>query len=868
MGLIEAALAVWIVVGLVVLLGRVNRLHGKFADMEHAQQQRFQVIAQTLQRLEAALAAQHSEQAHQEAKPREKKALSAPGFPQQAAESGQPQESIVVPAVPPARPTPAKPAFPPPTVEPAPAFSPIPSPKAPPAAPERRIAVSEMVSEPPLTQQHSRFEQAAREVLRRTWNWITVGDQRGVKGTSYEFALATHWLVRIGVVILVLGVGFFLRYSIQHGWISESARVVLAATTGVLMIAGGVTLLGRRYHLLAQGLLGGGVAVLYFSVYAAANFYQLISAVPTAFALMVVVAVLAGILAVLYDTQLMAVLGLLLGLLTPVVLRTGTVHYLGLNTFLLALGTGVIFVSLWKDWPALHLLAFHGIYGLMFFSWQNYRSEFYLEVFPFLVGQFVLFSLLAVVRHLFLRLPGNLLDLFVLLGNFAMMFFAGGVLTYRWLEFVGYSTRYSALLPLGLLLFYAAQAYYLLYARIRDAGLWASCVALAAFSAATVPVLFLGSHWSQWLMPSWAFLGTVLIWLGLRLRSSLLPRLGALFLAGALLLFVFWEIPARARAPLPAAAVWLEYLLQAVDRLAPSLLSVLALAGTAWIIQHPPRPAGLAWDAEDAETTPLAGLGTSWRLFLLMWGMLLFVLGWDADRAMQVFAPQARPLGLTFVWATLAAGMALTTRDAQRGERSVWVTVAVVPLVLKWLWFDLQHWEWGPGFAFSRGVSLLGAFLRMLDFALVAGVLLLAAWGGSRNERKRFSPAAGYALAALGMLWLSLTLETSTWLYHRLPGFQAGGVSILWAVFALALLLGGILRQVALVRWLGLGLFAIVAVKVFLVDLRNLDAFYRIVAFVVLGLLVLAGSWLYMRFGERFQQKQSSAEEAEEAFQP
>ena len=46
--------------------------------------------------------------------------------------------------------------------------------------------------------------------------------------------------------------------------------------------------------------------------------------------------------------------------------------------------------------------------------------------------------------------------------------------------------------------------------------------------------------------------------------------------------------------------------------------------------------------------------------------------------------------------------------------------------------------------------------------------------------------------------------------------------------------------------------FAVVAVKVFTSDLDSLDSFYRIVAFIVLGILLLLGSFLYLRFRETF----------------
>src|SRR5260221_3161847 len=102
-------------------------------------------------------------------------------------------------------------------------------------------------------------------------------------------------------------------YSVEHGWLDEKARVALTTIVGLGMLAGGTQLLGRRYHVLGQGLLGGGLATLYFAIFAAANRYHLIGMIP-AFVLISLVTALAGGLAVRFNSILIAGLGILGGL--------------------------------------------------------------------------------------------------------------------------------------------------------------------------------------------------------------------------------------------------------------------------------------------------------------------------------------------------------------------------------------------------------------------------------------------------------------------------------------------------------------------------------------------------------------------------
>ena len=84
-----------------------------------------------------------------------------------------------------------------------------------------------------------------------------------------EYAIASNWLLRVGVLILVLGVGYFLKYSIDKGWLDRVAQVLLATVVGLVMLVVGTQMLGRKYHLFGQGLIGAGIATLYLCVFAA-----------------------------------------------------------------------------------------------------------------------------------------------------------------------------------------------------------------------------------------------------------------------------------------------------------------------------------------------------------------------------------------------------------------------------------------------------------------------------------------------------------------------------------------------------------------------------------------------------------------------
>ncbi len=90
---------------------------------------------------------------------------------------------------------------------------------------------------------------------------------------------------------------------------------------------------------------------------------------------------------------------------------------------------------------------------------------------------------------------------------------------------------------------------------------------------------------------------------------------------------------------------------------------------------------------------------------------------------------------------------------------------------------------------------------------------------------------------------------------------RAGGVSILWSIFALALIGAGIWKDVRAIRYAGLVLFAVVAGKVLLSDLERLDQLYRIVAFIILGMLVLSGAFVYLKYRPALTAAETEEEE-------
>jgi uncharacterized membrane protein len=148
---------------------------------------------------------------------------------------------------------------------------------------------------------------------------------------------------------------------------------------------------------------------------------------------------------------------------------------------------------------------------------------------------------------------------------------------------------------------------------------------------------------------------------------------------------------------------------------------------------------------------------------------------------------------------------------------------------------------------YGASYSFVDAAMRLFDFGAVIAFFAVAYRTlEGRAADLRWSVLSGSL--ALVMTFVFLTLELNTILFQFVPALRAGGISILWSIFALGLIGAGIFRPSSALRYAGLGLFTVVAFKVFLADLANLDQFYRIVAFIVLGVLILFGAFIYLKY--------------------
>ena len=343
---------------------------------------------------------------------------------------------------------------------------------------------------------------------------------------NWEWLVGGNWLARIGILALIIGIGFFLKLAFDNQWIGETGRVVLGLVAGLALLGAG-EFWSKKYAVWSQAVTGGGLAVLYLSIFAAFSLYALIPAWPAlGFSFLVTLA--AAGLALRYEARAIAVLGILGGFATPLFLADELPQQAALLAYVLILDVGVLALATFRNWRWFTTLALAGSI-ILFMFWKE-------ELDPSLaVAQigitviFLIFVGATTLFHLIWRRPPIPVDQGLMVVNAAAYL----LISYwqLWDEFRVWMGGFTLLLAV----FYGLLAYGILMRHREQVNLsmFGVGVALVLLSIA-VPVQLEG----LWIGPAWAVEGTVLIWLSFFVR---MPQL-RLFAVTAFLVSLGWLV--------------------------------------------------------------------------------------------------------------------------------------------------------------------------------------------------------------------------------------------------------------------------------------------------------------------------------------
>jgi uncharacterized membrane protein len=187
--------------------------------------------------------------------------------------------------------------------------------------------------------------------------------------TDLESRIGSHWLNRIGIAAVLIGVSYFLKFAFDNNWIGPAGRVTIGLIAGVAVVAWSERFRAKGYSAFSYSLKAVGIGALYLSLWAAFQVYSLIPS-GAAFVMMLVVTAATAAMAWSQDAQLLAAFALIGGFSTPVLLSTGQNRALALFGYVALLDLGTLFLIVFKPWRRLLVMSFAGTL-LLYVGWYS-----------------------------------------------------------------------------------------------------------------------------------------------------------------------------------------------------------------------------------------------------------------------------------------------------------------------------------------------------------------------------------------------------------------------------------------------------------------------------------------------------------------
>lgn len=628
-----------------------------------------------------------------------------------------------------------------------------------------------------------------------------------------RWLLGGNWLARTGIVALILGVAFFVTLAIDRGWLGETERVILGAIVGLLLLGAAERNRGR-FGVWAQTVSGGGLAILFLSIWAGFALFDLYGNL-VALGLFVITTAVGVVQSLRYDSVGLAALAIFGGFATPLLLQGQPPDERVLLAYVLVLDIGVLALAVRRNWRWFTLLAY--IWSLVLFAfWVT-------ELDPSLglsqAGNSAIFAIFAgasITFHVIRRHSVGFVDVMLigatglgyLLISYSLMFDA-----YRpWMG------GFTALLGL-------CYAWFLALARRRTevhSDLPPLIAAtMAGLAALAVPIQLDGS----WVTIAWSVEALVLVWLSFALRMNELRWFGLMISV--------------------VSAIW--------------LLSLRV-------------PEALSQDLTPFVNMSMLELSAAIALPALM--------AWLLHRRRSDLKTWESPLVAGFaLMAAFFSVIAVPTQLDGGWVSSVWSAEFLIVMILS-VRLKLVELRW---FAYLLIATVLGRLAavdtgnldhesfwpvlnwRFLPFAVAVACLYAAQWFAQRTgsefrgtfarEEALAAPVALFGLATLTTIWIlsaevlasadSALFDLS---YSASENVSILGLTLLWGIYGATLMLAGVLKRWRWVRIAGLLLLIAAVVKLFAYDSQTLEQVYRVIAFLSLGVILVAGGFVYQRY--------------------
>ncbi|MCS6823295.1 MAG: DUF2339 domain-containing protein [Cytophagaceae bacterium] len=680
------------------------------------------------------------------------------------------------------------------------------------------------------------------------------------KHTDIEKYIGENLVNLIGIAVLVLGIGYFVKYAIDKNWIGEAGRAFIGMVAGGLLI-GLAHRMRSTYRTFSSILVGGGLSVFYFTTSIAFHEYALFSQT-VAFFIMVSITSFAVLLSLRYDRMELAALAIVGGFVSPFMVSKGDGSYVTLFTYIIILNSGMLVLAYFKNWRLLNIICFV-LTVLVFGGWflgyiiiPDYRefsglrylfnklslSEISSEKIILYKNTFLFSTLFYIVFLAMIMMNlfrwGSTKDKsrsVILVINHFLYFFSG----IYFMHFIS-AINLKGILLMGIFLVngltwirFRAQS---TIGNLHENNLFLYIALVALYLA--VPYQFKHQH----ITLGWMLISAMLFWYGTKKQEiSIEIASVATLMSGLMSLVINWIIVYAKNENLPLLfnGIFIT-----------GLISVLCLLFIKSKIKY--FREGFLYKTDLNFFSSLLSILIILVLYFNGYYELSYQLNkWDlSEKAVQIYLS-------VYLYFYMLMVMLYYEKRSTEASRFLLLTASSI-CVLLFVFYAYNV------------VSYRNAYLKgtethihpFLSHYISTILLLVIMYKCFRMVQKYFLDSSiihnifFWYTSLIFVLLVSIEAEhVVVWFFHSdgtsvssVTGkYYKVGLPILWGMCALLFMVWGMSMKIKTLRIIALSLFALTLVKLFLFDIRNIPQAGKIAAFVSLGIFLLIISFMYQK---------------------
>ena len=656
------------------------------------------------------------------------------------------------------------------------------------------------------------------------------------RNPDMEKFIGENLVSKIGIAILVLAIGFFVKYAIDKDWVGSTGRVAIGILCGAVLI-----LFAHRlrnvYKAFSSVLAGGGLAVFYFTITLAYQQFHLFSQ-PLSFAIMIVITAFAVVISLLYDRQELAIIALIGGFAAPFLVSSGSGNYIALFTYLIILNAGLLVIAYYKAWRILNVLCFI-FTALIFGGWltrypgEKIESE-WKNGFLFATVFYLMFFVINIAHNIKEKKEFLAIDFGILLAN-TCLYFGAGLLCLSKLE----ATQSHGLYSASMGVFNLVVSYFLFRKQKTDLNIIYLLIGITlSFISITAPLQLHG----HFITLFWATECVLLYWLFTKSGIHLIKYASSLVWLAMIMSLTIDLVAVYFFNDQPLAIM--------ANR---GFITTLFAAIASYLLFILYR--------NEHNKTKTTSYGFSYTILRTCAFVLLFIAG-ALEIAYQFGSHY--PNGHFYVLYLLlytVAFVLIVTFIRQKEEKKKGGTFNAAYLLVVCLVLYLMSLK--PTFEIQYNMLTHDQYevhfiAHWLTVPLIGMVIyqLMRSLQNSKEVIKANYGILVWILCTVVVIYLSaevhLAVNAIFYSWNNLPDdigkvYIKTGLPILWGLCSFGFMWLGMHYKFRSLRIISLSLFLLTLLKLFIFDIRNIPAGGKIAAFFCLGVLLLVVSFMYQR---------------------